>query len=389
MPAFRYLSLTFTLLGFLGLWTGPAPVQGEVSRTPVEVSFAFRIPSKLPVKGSLLLQSLEQKSDPLRVDISSPAHLSLSLPAGSQWEVSAEVPGFWVRRKALAVAPSDQSSRLTLELWPLGTISGVVRVKGKKAPLPRQVLVHSLAVPSFLKRPAAPKGDVDCPVDKKGAWSCSLPAAAYDLVISAEGLAPHYRWGVQVPAGKTLPLGTIELERGASVAGWVAVEAGTLEPGRCVARLSPLIAGGASLKSTSDLERTAFERQVGKDGFFQLAGLVPGVYVLEVQQPGYPPVRRSPVRVDPGAETRLAEPLVLRRPLPFELEIRPPLDWLEHPWSAQIFRIGESRVSPLVFEGRAGVRLSTLSRRRTQPGLSRPVGCPLGRSGSERNPPPG
>src|SRR5437868_12508301 len=32
-------------------------------------------------------------------------------------------------------------------------------------------------------------------------------------------------------------------------------------PGRCVARLGVLVAGGSSLKSLSDLERTAFERQ--------------------------------------------------------------------------------------------------------------------------------
>ncbi|HEX3555265.1 MAG TPA: carboxypeptidase-like regulatory domain-containing protein [Thermoanaerobaculia bacterium] len=289
----------------------------------------------------------------MRLALSSPAPLSLTLPAGSKWEVSAEVPGFWVPRKALAVGPSDQPSRLALDLWPLGSISGVVLVKGKKTPPPRQVLVRSLAAPAFLNRPVAPKGDLDCPVDKKGFWSCSLPAATYDLVISAEGLSSHYRWSVQVPAGKTLSLGAIELERGASVAGWVAVEEGAIEPGRCTARLAVLVAGGSSLKSVSDLERTAFERQVGKDGFFQLSGLAPGTYALEVRQPGFPPVRRAPVRVAPGAETLLAEPLILRHSLDLQFAVHPALDWLGRPWRAQIFQLGERQPVPLVFDGTA------------------------------------
>jgi hypothetical protein len=353
MAVRRFLALILTFLASSERWSGPALAQGEAPRTPVEISFAFRTPSKLPVKGSLLLQPLEEKGEPLRLAIPSQAPLSLSLPAGSKWEVSADLPRFWVRRKPLAVGPPDHPSRLSLDLWPLGTISGVVRVKGKKAPLPRQVVVRSLAAPAFLNRPVAPQGDIDCPVDKKGAWNCSLPAAAYDLVISAEGLAPHYQWGIQVPAGKTLPLGTIELERGASVAGWVAVENGSIEPGRCVARLAVLVAGGVSLKNVSDLERTAFSRQVGKDGFFQLSGLTPGMYALEVQQPGYPPIRWSPVRVDPGAETLLPEPLVLRRSLDLQFEVHPVLDWLGRPWRAQVFQLGERRPIPMVFEGAA------------------------------------
>jgi hypothetical protein len=190
-------------------------------------------------------------------------------------------------------------------------------------------------------------------VDPKGAWSCSLPATKYDLVISAEGSTPSYRWSVQIPAGKTLSLGTIELARGASVAGWVAVDEGRIEPQRCIARLDLVVAGGGNLQSLSDLRRTAIEREVGKDGFFQFTGLAPGTYTLDVRQPGYPAVRSQPIRVDPGAETLLREPLVLQHALALQFDISPPLDWLDRPWRAQVFKLGERPPIPLIFDGRA------------------------------------
>lgn len=310
------------------------------------------VPTEQPVKGALILKPPEGKGDPVRMEVASPASLALRLPAGSKWEVSAEIPGFWVRRKPLTLdGPADQVTRLSLELWPLGKISGTVRVKGEAAPLPRQVLVQTLAAPAFAKRPAAPSGALDCPVDETGNWTCSLPATQYDLVISAKGLTPHYRWNVQVPVGRTQTLGTIELERGASVAGWVAVEAGVIDPEVCVARLSPLTSGGADLKSALDLERTAREQKVRKDGFLHFTGLAAGNYSLAVEQPGYPPVRLSPVRVDPGAETFLREPLLLRRPIELRLQVEPPLDWVGRPWRVRIVKRAERPPNPVVFEG--------------------------------------
>lgn len=350
LPSVVWIALLFSFSELIG---GPASAQPGAQLARVQVSLVAKIASTLPVKGSVVLRAAEGKGEPIRLVVTSPAELSLSLPPGSEWEVSAEIPGFWVARKKLTAGSPDQPTRLTLDLWPLGTISGVVKFKEKLTPLPKQILVRSLAAPSFLKRPAAPKGALDCPVNPKGAWSCSLPASTFDLVISAEGSAPSYRWGVRVPAGKTLSLGSIELTRGASVAGWVAVEEGRIEPKKCRARLDVLTAGGGSLQSLSELRRTALEREVSKDGFVQFAGLSPGLYTLEVRQPGFPVVRSPPVRVDPGAETLLDEPLVLRRASSLQLEVRPPLDWLDRPWRAQVTRLGEPPPLPVVFDGKA------------------------------------
>src|SRR5262249_33890222 len=155
------------------------------------------------------------------------------------------------------------------------TVTGVVQVKGGK-PLPGQVVVRTLAPPSFLHRETAPKGTIDAPVSKEGAWSSSLPASKYDLAISAPGLAPAYRWGVEVPAQKTLPLGTILLQPGGSVAGWVVVEEGAIDGDRCIVRLLPAVAAAADLAGAAQAQRGIFEQRVGKDGFFQLTGLPGG-----------------------------------------------------------------------------------------------------------------
>jgi len=345
--------MAFAALLATGLVRGPVSAQPGLSSAPVRISFLAKAESTLPVKGEVVLRPAEPNREPVKLTVISPADLALTLPPGSKWEVSAEIPGFWIARKELSVGSPDQPSRLTLDLWPLGSVSGMVKFKEKGSPLPKKILVKTLAVPAFLKRPVTPKGAIDCPVDSKGAWSCSLPATAYDLVISAEGSTPAYRWGVKVPAGKMLSLGTIELARGASVAGWVAVEEGRIEPQRCIARLELAVAGGGDLHSVYQLQRTSVEREVAKDGFFQFPGLAPGTYVLDVRQPGYPAVRSQPIRVDPGTETLLREPLVLQRSLAFQLEIRPPLDWLGRPWHAQMVRLGERPPLPVVFDGRA------------------------------------
>lgn len=347
MSSFRQLALAVLLL------TGPAVAQEQDRLAPVVLELSQKTGAPMPVQGAVVLRPVE--GEPVRLPVSSAGPLSTRLPAGSTWEVAADLPGFWGPRKTLTVGRQDQETRLVLDLWPMGTVSGVLKVQGKGLALPKQVLIKTLASPAFAKRLPAPKGAMDCPVDDKGAWSCSLPAATFDLVVSAEGFIPHYRWGVEIPAGRPLPLGTLALERGASVAGWVAVEGGAIEPGRCVVRLAPLASGGADPKAALDIERGAVERSVGKDGFFQLAGLPPGTYALEVRQPGHAPARVAPLRVQPLAETFLEKPLVLAPLLELSVEISPALDWLGRPWRGQVTRLetGSGNPHPIVFEGAA------------------------------------
>lgn len=334
------------------LLTGAA-AQEQPRLASVVIELSQKAGATAPMQGAVVLRPAE--GEPVRVPVLSSGPLSTRLPAGSTWEVAADLPGFWAPRKTLAVGQADQETRLVLDLWPMGTVSGVVQVKQKGLPLPRQVLVKTLAAPAFARRLPSPKGALDCPVDEKGAWTCSLPAATFDLVVSAEGFIPHYRWAVDIPAGKTRPLGTLELERGASVAGWAAVEGGAIEPDRCMVRLAPLASGGADPKAALDIERSTVQKNVGKDGFFQLTGLAPGMYALEIQQPGHSPARVAPLRVMSQVETFLEQPLVLSRLVELSFEVSPALDWLGRPWRAQVTRLetGTGNLNPVVFDGQA------------------------------------
>lgn len=347
------LRCSAVLAAFL-IAASPVPAQQDGGLIPVEIRFSLQAPWTLPVEGFVVLRRLDEEGDPVRLPVRSlTSSLYPSLSSGSSWEISTELSGFWSPRKTVRVGESGEQTRVSLGLWPLGRISGVVKVE-EKAVRPRKILVKTLTAPAFLKRAPSPKGALDCPVDERGAWACSFPAGKFDLAISAEGFIPHYSWGREIPAGRTLSLGTVELRRGASVAGWVAVEEGMIDPDRCVVRLSPLAAGGTDLKSALDLGRTAVERKVGRDGFFQIAGLAPGSYGLEVRQPGYPPARLSPVRAEPRTETFLRDPILLRQALDLQLEISPAQDWMGRPWRVQVVRTdGKVRPRPIVFEGPA------------------------------------
>lgn len=345
-------SIVFSLLALL--LASPALAQQQESPVPVVIELALKVRSPKPLRGAVVLKPTQ--GDPIRVPVSSSETLTARVPAGTAWEIAPDLPGFWGPRKPLAVGTADREARIVLDLWPLGSISGRLKLDQKGAALPRQILVKTLAAPAFAKHLPAPKGALDCPVDEAGAWTCSLPAATFDLVVAAEGFTPHYLWGVQVPAATTRSLGTLELARGGSVAGWVAVESGAIDSGRCIARLSTYVGGGADAKAAFESESSAVEREVRGDGFFQLTGLAPGTYGLEIHQPGYSPARVAPLRVTPQGETFLEQPLLLKRPLILAFEIVPALDWIGHPWKVEVTREGEAdgQPSPLVFEGSAG-----------------------------------
>lgn len=311
--------------------------------------------AKLPPTWDVLLRSVDAQEEPAtRFAAKAGETLRLQLAPGSSWEVSADLPGFWVPRKTLVIGRTGQMSHLELDLWPMGKISGRVQVQEKGIAPPQEVLVKTVAAPALLKRPPMPPGALACPVDKEGNWSCSLPAATFDLVVTAEGFTPHYRWGIEVPPIKTTALGTFQLHRGGSVAGWVAVEGGVIDPAHAVARLSLLAACDTDASSVLQLDRTAVERPVSKDGFLQFTGLAAGSYSLEVRQPGLAPAHLTDVRVAPRAETFLPQPLLLTRPIALDFEVIPPRDERGEAWRAQVTRRAEdSRPAPIVFEGPA------------------------------------
>jgi hypothetical protein len=315
---------------------------------PCTSSVKFEFEPKGPITpglaGKLVLRQLEEqkeKKDPLKLEARVGAPVVAELPCLSKWQVTLAVPGVW--GAGATVEAGERGATLTsrMTLWPLGKLAGGIKLAEKDTPVPKLLRVTTLA-PRLPARQDVPKGAMSCPLDKEGRWQCPpLPATAFDLVISADGFVPQYRWQVKILPEKTTDVGAVLLKRGASVAGWVEVEGGEIDA-ECRARLAPMLGPGTGAQIAEKLRGTVIEAPVRKDGFFQLVGVAPGNYALEIQQKGFATATVYPLEVWPQLETFLRQPITLRRPLQVELAINPPLDWLNRPWKVAVLRASDA-----------------------------------------------
>jgi hypothetical protein len=282
---------------------------------------------------------LDRKGEEIRLAVGAERTLSAKTPAGKAWEVDAEIQGYWALGGILRPPAANGVAVGHLDLWPAGTLSGSLKMLDRGVAYPQELPLSFESPPATNRQQTIGKALVLCPVDLRGQWKCEVPAGVLDLTFRAKSFVPRYRWGLHVPAGQTLSLGRVELRKGASLSGWVEVEGGSILPGQCIARLGLQQGPGAGSPQTADrLRRALIEQPVGRDGFFQLEGIPPGAYWLEVQQPGYAPAQAFPLEVWDLSETSLKQPVVLRRPLTLELSLSPPLDWLGRPWTVSVQR---------------------------------------------------
>jgi hypothetical protein len=342
-----------TILGFL-LGGSPALGAGSPDLSEIDIRLEVRSRSAGALEGHLrLIPTTGEGEAALQLSVANKSKVRAELPRGTSWQVVAEIDGHWTRNRLLTT-PAEGRSSLTLDLWPTGRIAGSVRLEGEED-LPEEIMVRfsSPRTPKFVGRGASRQSDppeiplslLECPVDERGQWSCELPATPLDLALRAESYVSHYRWGVVVPRDKTLRIGTLDLERGASLVGTAGVAEGVLVPDRCQARLVPRVAPGGDRALARRIAETAVTAAVDRRGFFHFRGVAPGSYLLEIVQPGYAPARRFPIEVWPDAETSLRDPLILRRPLKLELTLAPPRDWLDQPWQVRIFRASDANAA--------------------------------------------
>ncbi len=204
--------------------------------------------------------------------------IQTELPANTVWEAAAELSGYWAPHETVWVGPAGTSSQRPIVLWPAAEIEGSLRLKEPSEKLPKEMTVTLESPPGPAAKREIPKGQASCPVDEKGVFRCALPAAPLDVAFRAAGFIPQYRWGLAPRQGQALKVGVIELKKGASLKGWVEVEDGPIAAGQCIARISPIVAGGGDPALKERLRRPAAEARVGPDGFLQLSGIAPGSY---------------------------------------------------------------------------------------------------------------
>jgi len=284
--------------------------------------------------------------------------LRIPVPTGEMVILRAFVTGFWSEPRPLLVAGDEAGEAgsprdVTLLLRPAAKVAGRLVFPSGEGPVDELLLTLDRARDFSRQPPRDALHAVEtCAVEPKGEWRCTVPALPLDLKLRVSGYVSHYLWAVKPRAGETRNLGDQRLERGASVAGWVELEDGgppgretrvTLEPSALVPREQ------ARRRGLSRLERQA---EVDERGFFHLDAVPPGRYGLRVEKQGYVPVERV-FQVLEGREVVVRPPLVLARPVAFELRVTPPRDPYRRPWEPSLLPAEGGEPSTLVgAEGR-------------------------------------
>jgi hypothetical protein len=322
-----------------GAQDAPAPAP----EVPVRVTLVS--PTGAPLAGEGHVVFLGATSErPLVHPVKLPAGAAAQLPAGSQWTVRADFPGYFAATSLLRVPESASLPvDLTVTLRPAGLLAGTFSLKDAGGEPPERLEVRF--EPAREGTPPAqwvPAGSGVCALSPERKWRCNLPAGRLNVTLHAGGFVPHYFWKVTVAAGETKSLGNLVLSRGASVAGWVTLEDGT-PPKDCTVRLeraeAPVLANDPVLVL---LRQSAMEVPCKQGGFFQLAGVAPGAHALIAEGGGTRAVL-SPLQVWSGAESRLEQPLILKPPVDFALELSPATDWLGRPWRVKVHRASDYR----------------------------------------------
>ena len=194
-----------------------------------------------------------------------------------------------------------------------------------------------------------PKASIPCKV-KESFWTCSVPAGVHDLRFKAGGYAPVYTWGIRVDPSRAVDLGTLRLRRGASLAGQVETEEGTVPAPPCKVEITPFQADTPDVVAGRRLASLTREARVNERGFFQFEAVPPGQYRVTVTKPGWAPASLGPFEVRPNLEARMIDRIVLARPVTFQVALDPPLDPYGQPWK---LRLAASAPRTETFEGTA------------------------------------
>lgn len=261
----------------------------------------------------------------------------VDLPRGS-WKILLSFPGLWSEPVYVYSPGTDRERSLTARLWPVGTLEARFEVAAQQR-MPAAVEVRFEDASDVVRERGVPEARATCEVGD-GVWRCPVPAAKLDLRLRAEGFVSHYRWGVEVRPGETTALGELQLVPGASLVGHVEPQAG-LDLSTVVVELRPTAAGARFGAEREQLERLALDERVDEQGFFHFRGVQPATYTLEARAPGWSPARLTAVQIVERAESELAAPIVLSRPLDLTVHVAPPADFEGRPWQVGLLSEGK------------------------------------------------
>jgi hypothetical protein len=328
----RRLAVFLSLLGLLAATAvlaggGPAGPKVRVAVTLDDSGGAERV--RVVARPAGEAASPFQEVREVTASLTAPGAVELELLPGRAWRIRAEATGFWSRDELLVPQPG---SHVALRLQPAGQVQGQIAVDRNEKPPP--TLAIRFQTPSG---GSALQGSVQCPI-QEGRFHCTLPAGRLDLRLRAKGFLSHYRWDAEVKTRGSLQLGTLALQRGASVVGWVESTGKSPLTRECQVQLVPRGAPANGARG----DALTLGTRVNERGFFHFDGVSPGSYTAMARQPGFAPARQFPLIVYADTELELLRSLVLAPPASLEVVLDPPRD----PWD-QAWRIELSSTSEL------------------------------------------
>lgn len=239
--------------------------------------------------------------------------------APGTWHLTCQAPGYWPYRKTLLVQGREHLSCLMV---PLARLVGTLQPPAGTPPSP------------VVLRLLSPQGDAEgepLPCTQQAERvSCEAPAGTHSLRLRAAGFVSLFYWDLTLLPHKVRDLGTIRLQPGASLTGWVSTA-----KAKVLARPEPLGEG-------PQLKRGVVSALANDKGFFHLAGLAPGRYRLWAEGAK---ARSQPlmVVVQEGQETHLPRPLELIPPVTAVIFLSPPRGEEEKPWQVTVLQHDPAR----------------------------------------------
>jgi Carboxypeptidase regulatory-like domain len=317
-------------LAFAAFWLcGPVPVLAAPVRIDfTEASKLSQPPLSLEVriwKNGAPVETAERRSSPWGQP------LQLDLEAGA-WSITAAAPKTWSPTVNLVVSKS--ASTVRIPVYPAARMQGQLKVPaGQTLPSTLQVALKAA--------PAGGGGDALnalCPVIEQGRFACDVPAGTFDLRLRTEGYISQFRWGIRLSPEAPLSWGTIELQPGASVTGWVEAEGGKPLSPECRVTLASFGADVTAETVRRDGAIATLSAPVNERGFFHFDGMAPGKYTVTASQPGFAPADAT-VQVLAGREADLIQPLVMTPPLEVEISVDPIVDPSGQAWRLQLYKL--------------------------------------------------
>ena len=298
---------------------------------PVTIVLACRDEAPCAIGGKANLRSVADRSVTRTTPIAN-NRATFAEPAGTDWELSIDAPGFWAPAERVTFTSSEPERHQSLRMWRTGRVRATI--SAKEAPAAVRLAVTSPPHPG--RAPEIPQGtSFDCTSAKPAEWTCEVAAATLDLAVRSDGYAPHYIWDARVSPGETLNLGEVALKRGGALLAWLDPDARKHdETVHAILRREMLPAESATAVRVSEpVARGTFSAK----GVVHLAPIPAGRYVLETRADGYVPTL-SNVEIFEGKESSLRRLIELRPAFTVRLRIDPPLAPGGAPWQVETWR---------------------------------------------------